>query len=205
MLPRKEGALHAPAPRTRRAARARAGKEPSPSFHGELRTRMGKRTSSRVYIETPPRRAALPGVARLAARLRESIRRIESAAALISERERALERALQRVEALLEGRLETVAAPAEPSVRPRKLLLSPRLLEVYGIVKERKVVTPNELSRLIRLRPNTCSEYLKELVYRGYVQRVAHGMYAAAEESEWEPVVKSQRPSRGRTTKKKTD
>jgi len=121
---------------------------------------------------------------RLAARLRESIRRLESATALISERAKSLEEALTRIEALLAtGSAAPEAGEALPA--KRKLLLSPRLLQVYHIVERRKVITPNELSKLMNLRPNTCSEYLKELVFRGHLQRIAHGTYAVADYPGW--------------------
>ncbi len=112
---------------------------------------------------------------------------------MITEREQALEQALRRVETLLAGAPQLAPAPAEAPVSKRKLLLSPRLLQVYNVVKKHRVMTPGQLSRLMNLRPNTCSEYLKELVFRGHLQQVAHGMYAIAEYSEGMPEMKTNR------------
>ncbi len=200
MLSQDNGAAHKLAPQRRKPNRRKAVKGKTRLSRGQSTRRMAKRISSRTYAVTTPRGTGSSSIARLAARLRESIRRLENATTLISEREKALEQALRRIETLLAQAPQSAPEIARAPAAKRKLLLSPRLLQVYNIVKQRKVITPNELSELMNLRPNTCSEYLKELVYRGHLQRVAHGMYTVAGYSEWTAELDSAGFSRGKRT-----
>jgi ribosomal protein S25 len=65
--------------------------------------------------------------------------------------------------------------------------LSTRLLQVFAIVKEKQVITPNGLAAQLNLKANTCSQYLNHLADRGHISRMAYGKYGAKATGETPP------------------
>jgi len=95
----------------------------------------------------------------------------------------ARQESVEKLSRSVERLARAVSELREPGRRggPRKRLLSNRLREAYRIARDARLITPGQLAATMGLRPNTCSEYLNELVARGYLRKVAHGTYAAEE------------------------
>jgi len=95
----------------------------------------------------------------------------------------ARQESVERLSRDIDRLARAVSELREPGRRTgaRKRLLSNRLREAYRIARDARLITPGQLAATMGLRPNTCSEYLNELVARGYLRKVAHGTYAAEE------------------------
>jgi ribosomal protein S25 len=76
------------------------------------------------------------------------------------------------------------AVPSELGDEARRRIeearLSAKLMEAYTIVQNTRTITPAELATKMNLRPNTCSQYLNELVARGLIRKITYGQFGVS-------------------------
>lgn len=114
--------------------------------------------------------------------IRDRVARIQEALDRDTAKQSSLDELSKKLDTL--ARLRDVSvhgAPLELAQEAKQRLeaaeLSTRLLQVLQVVKQRQMTTPADLATELRLKPNTCSQYLNELADRGYIKKVAYGVY----------------------------
>jgi len=95
-------------------------------------------------------------------------------------RQRQLDVLLSRVEALLPPQKrgeEARALQEELRQNISRASLASRLIRALEFCEAQPKMTAASLAEAMKLKPNTCSEYLAELERRGHLDKMEHGVY----------------------------
>ena len=114
--------------------------------------------------------------------IRDRVARIQDALDRDIAKESSLDELSNKLDTLARLRDESASgAPPELAQEAKQRLeaaeLSTRLLQVLQVVKQQQMTRPTDLATELGLKPNTCCQYLNELTDRGYIKKVAYGVY----------------------------